>query len=635
MLAVPSYQVLEFLEWLHTCPQRQREALREFDSEHVEELAGVFLRTGGLPWPSGDPLRFLLTVFQVCPMIREATVLEQMEHFAGCGQCLYEMQVYRFERRLAREPGSLPFASIELHPLLQMFAAHAERSGFAQELRCCLRYSDLDDRPWFARPEATDMWFNRAVHEFGPRLLDEFKAFVAGAPECTVRHYEDVRQSRSARGEQPRPTVSEEEGTRPLSPDESPEQAASRLADSLRLLLTTDRYDKFLAANPHALHHLAVLGEVPENLGQALEFLEWVRRNYPDIRPDGDIPADELADLAYRFCEELDYSNARTFAGQVLKWLRGEKPAGAVGRFVGFIRRLWPSKGQAPDDKSPLIRYARVKLHGLFLFRWSDDFPTFIKEHWHDLHPLTAEELDIYYSNEDLRKRVAGFETRDAFRSLNVPDPEIPALVLWESSLAEAQTIPLDGLSRQDIVGVVQRVVHAIKQGAELDDVVKAGRAFADSRIGNRTAIAQYIGKQEINMGDTINFHNQGPAVAATRGAQIDGGIHQQVQQEMGDVTLGEADGQALAQIIRRLLDAPPEGVSAQEVSGAVKYLAAIKEAVEDGEKSAQVEALSRWKQWWGGLRETARNALGVIGDIASVNSLLLTLLGIPGPPGG
>lgn len=514
-----------------------------------------------------------------------------------------------------------------------MFSTHAERSGFAGGLRDFLRYHDLDEELPFASPAAANRWFHAAIREFGPRLLDEFEAFIARAPADLVQDYEKTRDLRS-RGEAP-VAIEEERGTRPLSPNERDEQAASRLANSLRWLLTTDHYDRFLAASPQVLHHLAVLGDFPENLGQALEFLEWVRRKHPEIRLEGDIPADELADLVYRFCEELDYSNGRTFGQQVLKWLRGEGPPGVIGRFRGFLRRLWSGTGRASADRHPFVRYARVRLHGLFLFRWADDFPSFIKEHWHDLDALTADELDIYYSREDMRKRVAGFESRDAFRSLNVPDPEIPALVLWESSLSEAKTICLDGLSHQDIVRVVQHVVHAIKQKADLDEIVEVGRAFVATRVGGGASVIQHIDKQEVTMGDTIKFNNQGPAVAATRGAQIDGGIHQQVQQEMGDLILGEADAEALTQMIRRLLDTPPEGVSPQEVSGAVKHLAAIKEAVEGGEKSAQVEAVSRWKQWWGGLRQTAQGALGVIGDLASVSSLLLTLLGLPALPGG
>ena len=120
MVPVPSHQLIEFLEWLWHRQIRIGE--RGLDWERLERLATEFLQSDGRSLFEGQTIRpsleDFLRVFQNCPMISEPTVLEQMHHFAACGQCPSHMR----ERRSA-------FIGT-LHPLLQGFVDHSKQTGF-------------------------------------------------------------------------------------------------------------------------------------------------------------------------------------------------------------------------------------------------------------------------------------------------------------------------------------------------------------------------------------------------------------------------------------------------------------------------------------------------------------------------
>ena len=108
MIPVPSYQVVQFLDWLR---ERQVRLSRErFNRDQLHRLAIEYLRSADIG--KGEfariDLLFLLRVFQSCPMIGESGVLAQMEHFARCGQCMEYIR--------EREHGYLVTG---LHPLLR------------------------------------------------------------------------------------------------------------------------------------------------------------------------------------------------------------------------------------------------------------------------------------------------------------------------------------------------------------------------------------------------------------------------------------------------------------------------------------------------------------------------------------
>ena len=71
-------------------------------------------------------LTILLKIFQVCPMMEEHSVYEQMRHFSGCSRCFFYIR---------KEP-----EKEELHPFLKGFIVYCYRENLLRNLEQDIRY---------------------------------------------------------------------------------------------------------------------------------------------------------------------------------------------------------------------------------------------------------------------------------------------------------------------------------------------------------------------------------------------------------------------------------------------------------------------------------------------------------------
>lgn len=487
MIPVPSYQVVQFLDWLR---ERQVRLSRErFNRDQLHRLAIEYLRSADIG--KGEfariDLLFLLRVFQSCPMIGESGVLAQMEHFARCGQCMEYIR--------EREHGYLVTG---LHPLLREFLTESGRSGFRERVD-----RELDDERVGLRGRER---LHAAIRRIGSELEQEFRDFVAKCPPTLVRNYEVERGPGRRRDDRPGDRRrDEEDGTKPISLEDGPEQAAYRLVSSLEELLTGSYYDQTIVTDHQLCRFLSNVTDFPENLAQSLEFLAWVLDEQPVLDLDGDIPSDKVRELVQCFCEAKQYSNAASFGREVARWMSGEGSETVLQRIRRFL------SGRRHDthsrlDRTPFRRYQSVRMHGMFLFLSTGDFPTFIDRHWRDLNALTGNALDVYFSEDDLKTRVSGYETLSEFKSLQVSVVQLPAIILWEQSLKLAQAVPLGKLEHDDIMEVMKHLVHKINGGSDLKTVVSTATDFAGSLMNDKKSSVVEIVKTKIviERGDNI-----------------------------------------------------------------------------------------------------------------------------------
>jgi hypothetical protein len=291
-----------------------------------------------------------------------------------------------------------------------------------------------------------------------------------------------------------RPVRPSEEGTVPLGPDESLEQAAERLVRSVYLLFEGE----FYRVEPPVLRMLAAMGFVSQNAAQGVEFLSWLEERYPGLDLLGNVPTQEIYELVLDFCQEKGYANAKSFSQEVTKWLRGDIDRSVLKKLteVAAVRR---NRGKS-FDTSPITRYKRVPYHGMFLFLSVGDFPQFIKKYWEDLNHLTADYLDIYYSFEDLERRVSGYEVLRQLRSVRLEPMALPALLLWQQSLSSCCVIPLERLPHDEIFDLVKFIVQMIVNEKGLEDICSEAKAFVREKLSGTVRVPQII----IEQGDLI-----------------------------------------------------------------------------------------------------------------------------------
>jgi len=595
MVPVPSYQIIEFLEWLSR--RHIRIGQRDVNWDNIHNLASQFLEGEGLSLFAGTgqrpSLEFFMRVFQTCPMIGEPTVSEQMSHFAGCGQCPSHMRRHEGRR-----------SSSVLHPLLRGFLEYAHQSGFdewvARETSSFpLRTEDE------LRQADEDHIFRRMIQAIGRPLEREFTNYVhERATPGLVADYENFRRRSEGHDDRdrfpfPRMPEAREEGTEPITERESPRDAAYRLVDSVQQLVSGGYYDQYLATNHELCRWLSLTTERPEDLIQSLEFLAWLSKTHPGLDIVGDVPNSKVREFVFMFCEAVGYSNAPSFAATVEKWMRGEGTARSLSRIWDFIRRTRRTRGRRSDDASPFQRYKTVKLHAMFLFLSSGDFPSFIEEHWEDLNALTGDHVDIYYSREDLKRRVSGYETLAEFKTLKVAVTDLPALILWSDSLADARSVPLGSLPPDDIVAVMKTVVAAVIDGKQLPEIAEAAHDEAQGRIRRiEVAGGEYVEtKIIINGGDNImrdKFEVAGQAGAVGPNAHA----HDMTFNQLWNATSQDIDLAKLASELATLREGMRKQEKSAEHALAIGEIAGAEIAAKRGDGPTVLQHLKKAGKW-------------------------------------
>lgn len=278
--------------------------------------------------------------------------------------------------------------------------------------------------------------------------------------------------------------------------NETPQQAAERLVDSLYLLLDGSFYKEI---KPEVYHFALSMGLLSKNTAEGIEFLSWLQEKHPKLDILGNIPTQEIPGLVLDFCEEKGYTNVKSFSREVMNWLRGDIERVVLKYLIKTGARAKQKGRRGNHSVSPLARYQTVPYHAMFLFLSAGDFPEFIRKYWEDLNYLTADWLDVYYSVEDLRRRMSGYEILKQLKSVRLQPMSLPALLIWKQSLSNCCVVPLERLSYDDIFDFMKLVVQLIYEGNDLQIICVQAQAYVQNKFHG--VIPQIIIEQgEINM---------------------------------------------------------------------------------------------------------------------------------------
>lgn len=636
MMPVPSYQLLPFLAWLH------HRGIRVSDehetTERVYHLAMEFLQSPGKQVDGS--LAWLMTIFQSCPMISERSIEAQLGHFAHCGFCFEHIREHSWQRRgyISHEEHSFVWllgsnSEGPLHPLLGGFVDWARGSKLERWLQDYARNHESDHD--FGHHQ-----FREIIHQIGDHFDHDFRRYLEDVRQRTpgiIEEYERWRETAKQR----KPKALRErrhrfdENTQALRANESLEDAAQRLAVSVRHAIRSGVYDELISEEPQIARLFSLVIESSNHVPQTLEFLNWLRKKEPDIRVQGSIPANQFATLALQFCEEQGYPNGQSFSQEASKWLGGSGSRRLINNIARFLNLSWRTetpKGTL-GPRNPLDRYGAVRFHALFLFLSSGDFPSFIDTHWRDLNHLTGDDLDIYFSQRDLGDRTSAYEIVKELRTINLRVDSIPALLLWEDVLGDGIAVPLHELEHSQVVEVIQTVVQAIRDGCALKDVAAKGTDKATAlRESQRKAVMVASGASLIinNGGIMGNIYDNKGVVGAMGDNAVahDNVFIQDARKILSDVTLSPADALVVEKLAEALAAKQIEGISLTARLEGAKHLAAISESANAGQIID--ESLAGWKKWTSNLGEQAGAVLSILANVVTVATPVGKLLGLP-----
>jgi hypothetical protein len=226
---------------------------------------------------------------------------------------------------------------------------------------------------------------------------------------------------------------------------------------------------------PFVLEFMTMLGT---DLSLEIDFLEWLMLNIGNPINLNKMPLSLFENIADDYCKFANrHSDDKT------KLVKSFKQSDTVSLGKKLVAVL--THTQADKMKSLGYIYDRysnetIPFRCFFLPLASDGdaFKKFIKKNWVDLHTMSGNHLDIYYSEEDFGS--SGYAIKNGMRMAPKDLPgKLPCLVIWQDKLQDAQAVDIEGLSDREIVRLIAVIVDLIKADKPLKIILKEATDMA------------------------------------------------------------------------------------------------------------------------------------------------------------
>ena len=245
------------------------------------------------------------------------------------------------------------------------------------------------------------------------------------------------------------------------------------------------------------------------DLSLEIDFLEWLMLSYGKKSDLKKMPLSVFENLADDYCK---YANRQpNDKKKLVKSFR-------QGDTVSFGKKLLAVLTHTQADRMKSLgyiydRYSNVKIpfrcFFLPLASNSEGFKNFINENWLDLHEMSSDYLDIFYSEEDFGN--SGYTIKKNMRTLSKDLPEkLPCLVIWQDSLQHAQAIDIEGLLDSELVSLIAKIVDLIKTDNSLNQIVVEARKMANDfnqkHVDDNRPVTNNVFKIEQNTGVVAGY---------------------------------------------------------------------------------------------------------------------------------
>jgi len=223
--------------------------------------------------------------------------------------------------------------------------------------------------------------------------------------------------------------------------------------------------------DPHALEFMQVLNI---DFTTEISFLEWLinEKNVP--MKITQMPLEIFEDLVNEYQQVTNSKEKTKF--KLIKSFKQSDSDSFTKKLLAVMPHNTAKKAQ--DLGYVYDRYSdrKIPYRCIILPLGTDDelriYKDFIKKSWKDLHLMSGDYLDIYYSEVDYGK--SGYEILNTIRYLpkNITG-KLPCIVLWQDDMSQARSIHIGRLSREDIFEVFSKIVSQIEQETPIDKLVK------------------------------------------------------------------------------------------------------------------------------------------------------------------
>lgn len=242
------------------------------------------------------------------------------------------------------------------------------------------------------------------------------------------------------------------------------------LAHSASYLFSHARSDDLIPTGKKWV--LQLMNRIDLDLDIEVDFLEWLIQTSGEPIDFQKMPLKTFEMLASKFqleCKKTEYEKQKLIRSfkQTNSIVLSEKLATVLP--LNTVKR-------AKDLGYILNRYQnrniRFKCFIVPLQADSEEYIELMEKRWYDLHYLSGDYLDIYYSKTDYGK--SGYQiANQMFHIPNYLKTKAPVIVLWENDLKNARGIDITRLDNIAIFEVIRSIVNSIQDGKNLDQIVE------------------------------------------------------------------------------------------------------------------------------------------------------------------
>lgn len=246
---------------------------------------------------------------------------------------------------------------------------------------------------------------------------------------------------------------------------------------------------------------ISFMNNIELNLDLEIDFLEWLINNnskYIDIHK---MPLKTFETVVDKFLLDCDKSNK-----DKQKLIKSFKQTDFEILLQKLTSALSTKKFNKKKNLKYIIeRYQNKNIHFkcVIIPREADakEYRELIERRWIDLHYLSGDYLDIYYTETDYGK--SGYEIMHRLKF--IPDKfktQAPIIVIWENNLQEAKCIDICRLNTEDIFEVIQCIVNLIRDGLPIETIVEEANNMGKELREEKRVIR----KNTVNItGGTVN----------------------------------------------------------------------------------------------------------------------------------
>jgi len=267
------------------------------------------------------------------------------------------------------------------------------------------------------------------------------------------------------------------------------------------------RYSLEHESKPQLMQFMTVLNI---DLSIEVDFLEWLIQTRGEKIEIDIMPLNVFEELASKY--QKDCSKDERDKQKLIKAFKQSDNNVLSRKLLSILPRSTAKKAQSlgyiVDRYSN--RHIPYRCVILPLAADSKEYKDLIEKRWYDLHHMSGDFLDIYYSKTDYGK--SGYEIVNRLNYIpHHLSSRLPSIVLWQDDMSKAEGIDISRLDNTDIFEVISEIVALIQANMPFKTIIQeAGKVSEKCRDKDRA-----ITNNTVN----VNGNNYGIAIAENSGS--------------------------------------------------------------------------------------------------------------------